>query len=227
MSKTILLLTTALVASGAAATAAPIFPAHLPNGVQLSREADGQLVARSNAPVGQAAFQDPFVTPSGISNLWSKEKAAPFIPYFGTVVGCFSFNDTCYSDGIAFTPSSSATSKSVTLGLMAEAPSAYTYNVDVSIYSDAGGIPGSALATTTVSAPTVFGTCCSPVTAKLKVQLSAGTQYWVVAAPHSSTDLVAWGFEDEEFTTTPTSAQNYGSGWNVFNTYEAPGYLVK
>jgi hypothetical protein len=227
MSKTILFITTALAMSGAAAMAAPTVTGHLPNGAHISREANGQIVGRIDA-TGRKAGQPGYVpvNTSSVASLWSKEKNAPFIPYYATVAGCFS-GTSCYEDAIAFTPAASVTSKSVTLGLMAFAPSAYTYQADVSIYSDAGGVPGTALATKTVSAPTVFGTLGAPVTAKLKVSLTAGTQYWVVVAGHSSTDLLAWGFEDADFVNAPLSAQNYGSGWNTFNTVQAPGYLLK
>jgi len=73
--------------------------------------------------------------------------------------------------------------------------------VNLSLYSDAGGIPGSRLAgpITVTNLPTYF-TCCATAVATLhtSVAVTAGTQYWVVAdTPTSGTGSDfngVWGF---------------------------------
>ena len=232
MSKTALFLTTALAVSGGVAVAAPTFPTTLPNGVTISKGDGGQLIARTNAPTGRATGQQPYSLPGGhsaISSLWSREKNAPYIPFNGTLVICFiSQGGACWSQAQAFTPDVSADTKSVTLPLMAASSSGhYTYQADVSIYTDAEGLPGTALATATVSAPAALGDCCSPVKAKLKVSLTAGTQYWIVVAPHSSTDAVAWAEQDADFVNLGLGATNQGGGWISFQSNMTSAYLIK
>jgi hypothetical protein len=68
--------------------------------------------------------------------------------------------------------------------------------VNLSLYSDAGGIPGALLAgPVTVTNLGVFGTCCQLAVANFtSTAVNAGTQYWVVAdEPTSGAGSNTWG----------------------------------
>ncbi len=90
--------------------------------------------------------------------------------------------------------------------------------VNLSIYADASGIPGTLLAgPVTVTNLPLWGTCCTLTTASFSpVAVNGGTQYWVVGdTPLTGTgsdscvtwDFVARGFYPMGF--------NLGSGWRV------------
>jgi len=89
--------------------------------------------------------------------------------------------------------------------------------VNISLYSDIGGIPGTLLAgpVTVRNLPT-FGTCCKLAYAQFPagVAVSAGTQYWIVGdTPVTGTgsDLAgAWDFVPPA---KKTFATDPGSGW--------------
>lgn len=82
------------------------------------------------------------------------------------------------------------------------ANSSGSWTLTISVYSDSGGLPGSALASTTQSFPTLFDTDQSISPATLNVSLTGGTKYWIVLAitPKSN---------DGQF-----SAFHFSSGWS-------------
>jgi len=95
--------------------------------------------------------------------------------------------------------------------------------VNLSLYSDNNGAPGTLLGgPVTVTGLANTGTCCAFATANLSstVSLTAGTQYWIVAdTPASGTgsDFVGvWDF----IPTAPLNSFNNGSGWVSFTGYE-------
>jgi hypothetical protein len=68
--------------------------------------------------------------------------------------------------------------------------------VNISLYSDGGGIPGTKLAgPVTVSNLATFGTCCQLAVANLtSTAVAAGTQYWVVVdEPSTGAGSNTWG----------------------------------
>jgi hypothetical protein len=222
-------LSTALISAGTAvAMAAPPFhPAvHVPKGVVVSTNGPGAPIAINlnylSAP-GHVALRAPN-DGAPIINFFSKMPNAPFVSWSGQLAGC-AFGG-CYQDAIAFTPAISTTSKKVTLGLMAWSANSYTYQADVSIYNDAGGVPGSALATKTVTAAPKFGPCCTLITARLEVPLTAGTQYWIVVGPHTSTDATIWAAQAVDYVNQYKLATNDGVSWTAF-TSVGYGYLLK
>lgn len=224
MRKQAFFLSTALVAAGTVAMAAP--PLHVPKGAALGVNGAGAPFAVNMNYAGTAGqVANPALLSGGKINYFSKEAKAPFVSWSGQLVGCAFAG--CYQEAEAFTPAVSATSKSVTLGLMAWNKSAYTYQADVSIYSDADGVPGNALATDTVTAAPDFGPCCTPIKAKLQVALTAGTQYWIVVGPSTSTDALIWAAQDVDFVDKATlaSSQNGGS-WTAFQSV-GYGYILR
>lgn len=90
---------------------------------------------------------------------------------------------------MGFTPSSTyvLTQIDVAIGL-----GSGTSSVDVAVYSDSGGSPGSALTSWTVSSLPEAFSCCAVVTLipGTSITLNAGTPYWVLASASSDT----WAF---------------------------------
>ncbi|HLY05645.1 MAG TPA: choice-of-anchor R domain-containing protein [Rhizomicrobium sp.] len=221
-------LVTVLAMVSTAAMAAPPShsPTHLPPGVVIGTGGGGAPVAfnleHATAPGRGVA---PAVESSAIINFFSRMRNAPYVSWSGQLVGCAFAG--CYQEAMAFTAPLSTTSKKVTLGLMAWSADSYTYQADVSIYSDAAGVPGTALATDTVTAAPQFGPCCTPITAKLRVPLTAGTQYWIVVGPHTSTDALIWADQAVDYVNQYllASSQNGGS-WTAF-TSTGYGYVLK
>jgi len=115
--------------------------------------------------------------------------------------------------GMAFTPAANATVRQLRAAIQYDASGANQINF--SLYSDSGGIPGTLLAgpVTVTNLPT-FGTCCTLAIADISpgVAVTAGVQYWVVVGPPSSgtgSDFVgSWNF-------IPPPKANYIEGSNV------------
>jgi hypothetical protein len=95
-----------------------------------------------------------------------------------------------------FKPKINATAKEVLIGLGYLGGG--TNNGSVSINADAGGVPGTALKTWTVSNFQREGSCCQLVALKDRVgiPLQGGTQYWIVAGTgsHSKQGSYQWNF---------------------------------
>lgn len=87
--------------------------------------------------------------------------------------------------------------------------------VDLNIYTDAGGVPGSLLAgPVTVTNLAVAGTCCTLAVANFTpVAVTAGTQYWVIAdTPLTGVGSDFHGVWNHVAKDIPMSF-NRGSGW--------------
>ena len=130
--------------------------------------------------------------------------------------------------GMPFTPKSNAQVEQVRVALWYFGSGAN--QVNLSIYADAGGGPGTLLAgPVTVTNLPPSGTCCSLAVAKFtRLAVTCGTRYWVVA----DTPLTGIGSDSEAtWAFIPThipQAFNNGSGWSVDNglTQEAAGEVL-
>ena len=96
----------------------------------------------------------------------------------------------------------------------------------VGIYSDASGLPGTALASADVKITVAFGDpCCALVPWKLKTPLAVtkGTTYWVVGTTDTKTKTAinTWSFTYNDAPGTFAFQQN-GGGWILLTT--ANGY---
>jgi len=96
-----------------------------------------------------------------------------------------------------------------------------TNALQLSLYNDVGGAPGTSLKTVEARNAPTAGTCCTLVNANLGtpgVALTAATQYWVVA---TSDDSRAPTFSGYWATANAFLAYNPAqAGWNVFNDPE-------
>lgn len=88
--------------------------------------------------------------------------------------------------------------------------------VNLSLYSDASGVPGTLLAgPVTVTNLPSFGSCCQTTVANFpSLAVTAGTQYWVVAdTPSTGTGSDLYGVWDFVPPTKYMFGINVGSGW--------------
>ena len=95
--------------------------------------------------------------------------------------------------------------------------------VNLSIYGDSGGLPGTLLAgPVTVTNLPDAGTCCLLAVASFTpVAVTAGTQYWVVAdTPLTGTGSDFYGVWDLTVKRVIPMALSYGSSWYGFNADE-------
>jgi hypothetical protein len=125
-----------------------------------------------------------------------------------------------------FTPNANLTVSKIVLGLsLVSGKNA----VVVTLNSDSGGLPGSELASATVSGLPDFPGCCAVAQAKVNgVPVSAGQQYWVVVKTNhkDSTTLAGWNFNDTEQVILGNAAVNTGFGWQPLQTLALPAFEV-
>ena len=116
-----------------------------------------------------------------------------------------------------FTPKANSTVKQVQVAVQYRAGA---NQINLSIYSDAGGAPGTLLAgpVTVTDLPT-FGTCCTLTVANFSpVAVTAGVRYWVTAdTPLTGTGSDFEGVWDWVAKPIYPQARNKGAGWVVLN----------
>jgi hypothetical protein len=123
---------------------------------------------------------------------------------------------------LPFTPKSNSTVEQVGAALQYNGKGAN--QVNVSIYSDNGGLPGTLLAgPITVTNLPATGTCCALAVADFSpLSVTAGTKYWVVAdTPLSGTGSDfrgAWAWIPKPIY---LQGENDGDGWYSYDT--SPG----
>jgi hypothetical protein len=129
--------------------------------------------------------------------------------------------------GTQFTPTSTATATEV------DAATGYIEGTDevvLNIYSDASGVPGTALWSGNAKSLPTFGDCCGLATAKIKggLSLTGGTPYWVVATTNSkdANFFGAWNLATTNQVTGVLAAGNEGSGWDAYTTTLPPAFAV-
>lgn len=92
--------------------------------------------------------------------------------------------------------------------------------VDLSLYTDLDGAPGTPLAgPVTVKNLALYGTCCTLTIASFPpVSLTAGTQYWIVAdTPLTGTGSDFYGTWDFVAPNLFLMAGDRGAGWSAFD----------
>jgi hypothetical protein len=108
----------------------------------------------------------------------------------------------------AFTPAADATVKEIQVG-MGDLDSGEG-SIEISLYDDASGVPGTSLKSVSVKDVQDYGQCCAPTTAKLGsgIPVTAGTQYWVVVSTtKKDTDIYGWNFNTTDM--SPQLAASY------------------
>jgi hypothetical protein len=145
-----------------------------------------------------------------------------------TLCGSTCALDESISAAIPFTPSANATAADVQVSVgYIEGTNEY----DVAIYSDASGVPGTALWSGKVTNGQDFGDCCAVSLTKIKpaLALTGGTQYWVVvsADPKATDFFGAWPLSTTDQVDSQTFAENVnGGGWEAYSSTLVPAFEV-
>ncbi len=125
---------------------------------------------------------------------------------------------------VPFTPAATASYAGARIGI------GYVGGADgvsIALYSDNGGLPGTALDSGIAVNLEPFGGCCgvASVAAKNSVTLTAGTQYWLVVST-APTGWEAWNLNTTDEVDTLGIAVNQGAGWAASFAYPGPAYAV-
>jgi hypothetical protein len=186
----------------------------------LLAQTDRLAVHRTEKPAFHTAGQQ---TPAGLAKIFSNlgSKTDLYDDANGWVVRGPNAGGTHFIAS-PFAPKSNATVEQVGAALQYSGSGAN--QVNISIYSDNGGVPGTLLAgpTTVTNLPNA-GTCCALAVANFSpLAVTAGTTYWIVAdTPQTGTgsDFVGvW-----EWRPKPVYLQGYGdeTGWSGYDTSPA------
>jgi hypothetical protein len=215
---------TALLASMASLAAAPMGPIG-PNAVIFTR--DGLAIATRPSVVHTP--QVPVLEP-GLTKIFNNLSRYPDGAYWcctsliisgpNSQIGSLSWI------AAPFTANADITVSRIVLGL---GHVTGKNAVVVTLNSDSGGLPGTELASTTVSNLPAFPSCCVVAQAKGQgVTLSTGQQYWVVVKTNSgdSDTLAGWNFNDTEQVVEGSEAINTGTGWQPLKSLVAPAFQV-
>ena len=205
MNRTLLLSTTALLFGATAAFAhQDVVSTKAQNGLVMS--------IITNAPAATQFVKPPdlFVA-YDFGNLNTKYSKAEYTPWEAYIFcGASETVSVCNHGTWAFPFTSGATlalAKIAGYQVAMQNPSGYacpTANFTVELYTNAGTVPGVAVAGTasgTLTATSIWGTAGSPTvnkTFKKAVQLTPSTAYWAVAAP-TATSCVAWDVQDTDY----------------------------
>jgi hypothetical protein len=161
------------------------------------------------------------------SNIATKYPKGPYYPYYGLTVAGPTSQIGLVETAVAFTPASNATVSEI------EAAVGFIEGVNgavLSIYSDAGGLPGSSLGDFKVSGLPTFGDCCeiATTTATKHLALAAGTQYWLVISTDTkeSTTWDAVSSQTTDQLDPVLQAGNEGSGWVSYSSAFAPAVAI-
>ncbi|MFZ0686619.1 MAG: choice-of-anchor R domain-containing protein [Terriglobales bacterium] len=122
--------------------------------------------------------------------------------------------------GLPFTPAANSHVSEVQVAV--QYAGAGANQINLSIYTDDGGVPGTLISKVkTVKNLSTFGTCCTLTVAKFTpVEVTAGTQYWVVAdTPLTGKGDDLYGVWDYVYLNAP-QAFSQGSGWIGFDASE-------
>lgn len=156
---------------------------------------------------------------SGLSTIYSSfgQVYAEYYPGDGWDIDGTGAAAAQQSIGMPFTPAADATIYVIDAALQYISG---TNTASFSVYNDAGGLPGTAIQTFTISNFSNYeGSCCNnrAVVATAGVPVKAGTQYWIVlsAAPSVESFSGAWSFNYAQ--ENGNFAFNQGSGWLSYN----------
>jgi hypothetical protein len=216
----------ALLSSAAlvlASTVAFAGTAHAPKGMIVTKSLHGKPIMGmiSNHKAIRVVHGQHQPLPAGFGNL-SDMPNAPFISWYSYYVyGANANSGYPFQIATPFTAPAKQRVTGVDVGLAAYYAGLYGYTGNVSIYDDAGGVPGEQMgkAGKITAAETTWGPCCNLTHAAVKkVKIKSGKQYWVVVQADDDSFMV-WGLQDSDFVNPITVAFNFsGSGWTAETT---------
>jgi len=170
----------------------------------LSAQNSGLKVAHT---VRQAAVTPAQETPATLQTIYT-DFGPTTTDYYNDTTGYYvlgpdnTVGDTQQAIGLPFTPKADAhvTQLQAAIGYISG-----TSAVDIGLYSDASGTPGTLLAAGHSTTIPDFGACCTVVSVNIvSTAVTAGTQYWIVAS-------------------SDTHGPDFGGVWQASNLYNIAG----
>jgi hypothetical protein len=143
------------------------------------------------------------------------QKATMF-PFMGYTVAALNSNVGQMSQAMQVTAQTNLAVSGLSVGI---GYISGTNSINLAIYSDAGGVPGTLLASGDAAGLPAFGSCCDPPSVKFRrTKLTAGTPYWIVVSTDGeSPDTVVAAEDNTIDEVDPASmAYNTGSGWTAY-----------
>jgi hypothetical protein len=181
----------------------------------------GQSPRVMHTKEGSAIHVPPQEPPAGLKTIYSnlgKSKTDLYLDTWGYLLsGPNSGVGVAYFDAIPFTPKSDSHVSEVEVAV--QYLGAGANQVNLSIYSNSGGVPGTLLAgPVTVTNLPDAGTCCTLAVASFTpLAVTAATQYWVVGdTPLTGTgsDFEGWWAFVVQGTTPPVGTY-YEESWST------------
>jgi hypothetical protein len=239
-----LLVTTALVLGASVAYSKGVMPknsklqaklishaAHVVNGAPVIVRPDHRGIQPTHNVV-------PHLESSKFSN-YSKNANGQYVSWYGFTAAnessCYSYSiyHSCFNfvgdNALSFTSGVTAPTKKVTVPMFSYFPSA---QYEVNIYSDAGGLPGSVLATSHTFSDSDTSLCCtSSRTVAIHANLTAGQTYFIglVGTLNNGNSYGGWNMEDVDFSGASVDYWHYneviryssGTGYHTYS-YGSP-----
>ena len=222
MIRKILLSSAMLALAGSTAFAAP------PAGVSLSKDLSRTTItfAPGHAPKVVPGLKVP--GGGAFSNIATKYPNGLYFANSGwTISGPSSAIGEQIWTGVGFTPASNTSAKGITAGVGYVSGN---NSIAISLWSDAGGVPGVELAGGDATSLPAFGTCCTTVSVSFKkTALTGGTPYWVVVGTDANSSNTWAAFNDETTNQLDQGpfAQNQAGTWYDFGDYNVGAASVK
>jgi hypothetical protein len=215
-----------LSAAIAAGTLAAAFVATA-NAATLS--ADKRFVIQQPVRTGTVPnLYHPGAKTTFFSNLGTKYPNGVYYPFYSyTVSGGGSVLGFQAWAALAFTPATSGSITEVAAGVGYEEG---TNEIAIVVYSDNGGVPGTALKTWKIKNIIPAPECCALAVGKdaAGIPVTAGTQYWVSVQPvdPNSTTFAVWNTNTTDEVTVQTAASWYNGAWSSYTTNFVPAVGV-
>jgi hypothetical protein len=220
---------TLLAAVVAAAVCVPAVRAADTSNVSLSSD---HRMTTAMHPVASGDASQSYAIPKGLKPLFNNigidyPKGRYIASQGWTISGPASIIGQQFWIGAQFTPKAS--------GMVNEVDVAVGYvtgtmGVTVSLYTDAGGVPGTLLGSFKAKHLPTFGSCCRVERAFSGVgtPVTGGDPYWVTVTTDDATadEWAAWNSNDVDQVDPITAAANDGAGWAPTQLLPAPSFAV-
>ncbi len=199
------------------------------NDISLSRDGRQAFVTSHESTHFTPNFVRKSKSATIFSNLATDYPKGLYWSFQGATVGGAAPYTQFVAGGFTPTDNATATEVQVAVGNFGDGKSTYTLSID----ADDSGVPGKALASTTITSMTAFGTCCGLITAKFKngVALTGGTPYWVAITLDSKQlkagDDGAWNLATtDQVDAAPFAYNQNNAGWKSAPTTQPPAFGV-
>jgi hypothetical protein len=198
------------------------------DGISVSQDKRMVIATKPSGKYIAPTFRPKKAPPAIFSNLGVLYPNGEYFCCYGsTISGPTSALGITQYVAVAFTPTTSTSVTEVDAGV------GYiegTNEIDLVLYADDNGVPGTVLKSWKATGLPTFGGCCAVATGtdKKGVPVTAGTQYWVgVVADKDATDVfAAWNFNSTDMIDAVTTAYYNGTSWTAYGALPATDIAI-